>query len=91
MATSTTAAPQDRRYAPTLSILLAISICHLLNDMVQSLITAVYPILKESLRLSFSQLGLVTLTFQITASLLQPFVGLFTDRKPMPNSLVPGM
>lgn len=59
--------------------------------MVQSLITAVYPILKDSLRLSFSQLGLVTLTFQITASLLQPFVGLFTDRRPMPYSLLAGM
>ena len=91
MATSTTAAAPQRNYAPALSILLVISTCHLLNDMVQSLITAVYPILKESLRLSFSQLGLVTLTFQITASLLQPFVGMFTDRKPMPYSLVAGM
>lgn len=80
-----------RRYAPTISILVIISTCHLLNDMVQSLITAVYPILKDSLQLSFSQLGLVTLTFQITASLLQPFVGLFTDKKPMPYSLVAGM
>ena len=91
MASTTTAASPVRPYAPAISILLIISTCHLLNDTVQSLITAVYPILKDSLQLSFSQLGLVTLTFQITASLLQPFVGLFTDRKPMPYSLVAGM
>ena len=91
MATTTSAPTPVQRYAPALSILFVISTCHLLNDMVQSLITAVYPILKNSLQLSFAQLGLVTLTFQITASLLQPFVGLFTDRKPMPYSLVGGM
>ncbi len=91
MSSTTTAPSATRRYAPALSILFVISTCHLLNDMVQSLITAVYPILKDSLQLSFAQLGLVTLTFQVTASLLQPFVGLFTDRKPMPYSLVAGM
>jgi FSR family fosmidomycin resistance protein-like MFS transporter len=73
------------------SILLSISFCHLLNDMMQSLITAVYPILKTSFHLGFAQLGLITLTFQFTASLLQPVVGQFTDRKPQPYSLVFGM
>ena len=91
MSIATTAPSAAKRYSPALSILFVISTCHLLNDMVQSLITAVYPILKDSLQLSFAQLGLVTLTFQVTASLLQPFVGLFTDRKPMPYSLVAGM
>ena len=73
------------------SILGAISACHLLNDMIQSLLPAIYPILKEGFGLSFAQLGLLTFTYQVTASLLQPLVGLFTDRKPMPYSLVFGM
>jgi MFS transporter, FSR family, fosmidomycin resistance protein len=73
------------------SILASISVCHLLNDMMQSLITAVYPILKTSFHLGFAQLGLITLTFQFTASLLQPVVGQYTDRKPQPYSLVFGM
>ena len=73
------------------SILASISFCHMLNDMMQSLITAVYPILKTSFHLGFAQLGLITLTFQFTASLLQPVVGLYTDRKPQPYSLVFGM
>ncbi len=73
------------------SILAAISTCHLLNDMIQSLLPAVYPILKDEFGLSFAQLGLLTFVYQVTASLLQPLVGLFTDRKPMPYSLVFGM
>lgn len=73
------------------AILGAISFCHLLNDMVQSLIPAIYPILKNSFRLDFGQIGLITLTYQITASLLQPFVGIYTDRKPHPYSLPIGM
>nr|WP_246513027.1 MFS transporter [Azospirillum picis] len=73
------------------SVLGAISACHLLNDMIQSLLPAIYPILKDSFGLSFSQLGLLTLTYQVTASLLQPVVGLVTDRRPMPYSLVLGM
>jgi MFS transporter, FSR family, fosmidomycin resistance protein len=72
-------------------ILLAISFSHLLNDMVQSLIPAIYPILKNSFHLDFGQVGLITLTYQITASLLQPFVGTYTDRKPQPYSLPVGM
>lgn len=73
------------------SILAAISACHLLNDMIQSLLPAVYPILKDEFGLSFAQLGLLTFVYQLTASLLQPLVGLFTDRKPMAYSLVFGM
>ena len=72
-------------------ILFAISFSHLLNDTIQSLIPAIYPIIKESYKLSFSQIGLITLTFQLAASLLQPFVGLYTDRKPQPYSLAIGM
>lgn len=73
------------------TVLGAISFCHLLNDMVQSLIPAIYPILKSSFHLDFSQLGLITLTFQLTASLLQPFIGLYADKRPKPYSLVIGM
>ncbi len=72
-------------------ILLMLSVCHLLNDMIQSLLPAIYPLLKTSFALSFAQVGLITLTFQITASLLQPFVGIYTDRRPLPYSLVIGM
>lgn len=73
------------------SILLAISLSHLLNDTMQSLIPSTYPLLKNSLHLDFSQLGLITFCFQLTASLLQPFVGLYTDKKPQPYSLAAGM
>lgn len=73
------------------TILAAISVCHLLNDMIQSLIPAIYPILKDSFRLSFGQIGLITLTYQLTASLLQPMVGLYTDHRPKPFSLPVGM
>ena len=72
-------------------VLAAVSFCHLVNDMIQSLLPSIYPILKASFHLNFSQIGLITLTFQITASLLQPFIGHFTDRKPMPYSLPIGM
>jgi len=74
-----------------LEILLAISFCHLLNDMISSLIPAIYPLLKESYHLDFAEVGLITLTYQLTASLLQPLVGLHTDRRPMPYSLPAGM
>jgi FSR family fosmidomycin resistance protein-like MFS transporter len=72
-------------------ILLAISFSHLLNDSIQSLIPSTYPLFKRSLHLDFGQLGLITFCFQLTASLLQPFVGLYTDRKPQPYSLAGGM
>jgi MFS transporter, FSR family, fosmidomycin resistance protein len=73
------------------SILLALSVSHMLNDTMQSLMPALYPMLKGNLGLSFGEVGLITLAFQLTASLLQPIVGLVTDRRPMPYSLVAGM
>jgi FSR family fosmidomycin resistance protein-like MFS transporter len=72
-------------------VLGALSFSHFLNDMMQSLILAIYPLLKASFSLSFTQIGLITLTYQITASLLQPVVGLYTDRHPKPYSLPVGM
>jgi FSR family fosmidomycin resistance protein-like MFS transporter len=72
-------------------VLGAISFSHFLNDMIQSLILAIYPLLKGNFHLSFAQIGLITLTYQITASLLQPAVGLYTDKHPQPYSLVVGM
>ena len=72
-------------------VLIALSFTHLLNDMIQSLIPAIYPIIKEAYRLDFGQIGLITLTFQVAASLLQPAVGLYTDKHPMPYSMVVGM
>ena len=74
-----------------LPILAAASLGHLLNDTMQSLLPSIYPILKTSYHLNFGQIGLLTLTFQMTASILQPFIGLYTDRKPMPYSLPTGM
>ncbi|SHG09942.1 MFS transporter, FSR family, fosmidomycin resistance protein [Pedobacter caeni] len=72
-------------------ILFAISFSHLLNDTIQSLIPAIYPVIKKSYHLSFSQIGLITLMFQMAASLFQPFVGMYTDKKPQPYSLAIGM
>lgn len=72
-------------------ILFAISFAHLLNDMMQSVIPAVYPLIKDEFRLTFTEIGLITLTFQLTASLLQPFIGFYTDKKPFPMSLTMGM
>ncbi|QQG66606.1 MFS transporter [Desulfobulbus oligotrophicus] len=74
-----------------LKILIAISCSHFLNDLIQSLIPAIYPLLKEGFQLSFTQIGLITLTFQISASLLQPLVGLYTDYRPQPYFLAWGM
>lgn len=73
------------------AVLGAISVCHLLNDMMQSLLPAIYPMLKSNYGLSFAQIGLLTFTFQFTASVLQPLVGLYIDRKPKPYSLAVGM
>ncbi|HEY3433749.1 MAG TPA: MFS transporter [Rhodocyclaceae bacterium] len=72
-------------------VIAAISFAHLLNDMMQSLLIAIYPTLKQELSLSFTQIGLITLTYQITASLLQPLIGLYTDKRPQPYSLPVGM
>ncbi len=74
-----------------LKVLLAISVSHMLNDTIQSLLPALYPLLKAAFKLNFAQVGLITLTFQATASLLQPVVGIYTDRKPKPYSLAIGM
>jgi FSR family fosmidomycin resistance protein-like MFS transporter len=74
-----------------MGILVCVSFCHFLNDMIQSLVPATYPLLKESFHLDFTHIGIVTLTYQLTASLLQPCVGLYTDHKPQPYSLPFGM
>jgi FSR family fosmidomycin resistance protein-like MFS transporter len=68
-------------------VLIAISVCHMLNDTMQSLLSALYPMLKEDYGLAFWQIGLLTLAFQVTASLLQPLIGLYTDKRPLPYSL----
>lgn len=80
-----------RASAPVLSVLTALSFSHLLNDAMQSLIPAIYPILKSALHLDFVHIGLIGLTNQLTASVLQPFVGFYTDRRPQPFSLAAGM
>jgi len=72
-------------------ILASLSFCHLLNDLMQSLLPSVYPMLKQAFGLSFRQIGLITLVSQITASLLQPVIGVYTDRRPQPHSLAVGM
>ncbi|MBU3936031.1 MAG: MFS transporter, partial [Proteobacteria bacterium] len=72
-------------------ILIIISVCHLLNDMMQSLLSALYPLFQSNYGLSFAQIGMITLTFQGTASILQPMVGFFIDRHPRPYSLAVGM
>ncbi len=87
-----TSSHQDQAIEKTVfPILFAISFSHLLNDTIQSLIPAIYPIIKDSYHLSFSQIGLITLTFQLASSILQPFVGSYTDKKPKPYSLAIGM
>ena len=88
---SQTIAAPERSAATAGPVLGAISICHMLNDLLQSLLPAVYPILKGGFDLNFGQIGALTLAYQITASLLQPLVGLFTDKKPLPFSLPFGM
>src|SRR5574338_267697 len=81
----------DALNATTYPVIAAISFSHLLNDMMQSVLLAIYPMLKLGLNLSFAQIGLITLAYQLTASLLQPLIGLYTDRRPMPYSLPVGM
>ena len=72
-------------------VIIALSFCHMLNDMMQSMISALYPMFKTDFALDYTQIGLIALTFQLTAALLQPAVGMMTDRKPMPFSLAVGM
>ncbi|OGQ85779.1 MAG: Fosmidomycin resistance protein [Deltaproteobacteria bacterium RIFOXYD12_FULL_56_24] len=73
------------------AILIMISVCHLLNDMMQTLLSAIYPLLQSNYGLSFAQIGIITLTFQGTASILQPMIGFYIDRNPRPYSLAMGM
>ncbi|MCU0987377.1 MAG: MFS transporter [Acetobacteraceae bacterium] len=91
MTSPTLAAGAPPRATTNLAIILSLSFCHLLNDTMQSLLPALYPILKDQFSLDFTQIGLLTLAFQVTASLLQPAVGLYTDRNPMPYSMAAGM
>lgn len=83
--------PQAAITQTVFPILFTISFTHLLNDMMQAVIPSIYPLIKDRFQLSFTQIGLITFTFQLTASLLQPFVGFYTDRHPRPYSLAIGM
>src|SRR5436190_5394374 len=84
-------APRRAADVTTFSIILALSFSHFLNDMIQSLVPALYPMLKGSYGLSFAQIGLITLTMQVASSVLQPAIGLFADHRPQPYSLAVGM
>jgi FSR family fosmidomycin resistance protein-like MFS transporter len=88
---STAPAAPAARAKTFFGVLGALSTSHMINDMMQSLILAMYPILKGDFHLSFAQVGLITLTYQLTASLLQPLIGLYTDKRPLPYSLPCGM
>lgn len=85
------AAASTTKARTSFGILGAISLSHLLNDMIQSLILAIYPLLQSEFSLTFMQIGMITLTFQLASSLLQPVVGYWTDKYPMPWSLPIGM
>lgn len=87
MSQNTYAIGRSEAAPTTLAVLVSLSFCHLLNDMIQSLVPAIYPLLKASYGLDFAQIGLITLAFQLTASLGQPLVGYYTDRRPTPFSL----
>lgn len=94
--TATSIAPPARASLPSaqataFTVILAVSFCHGINDIMQSLLPAIYPLLKENYGLDFWQIGLLTFTFQVTASLLQPIIGMITDKRPMPYSLPYGM
>ncbi len=90
-ATAVPAGPASGADTTTFAIILSLSFCHMLNDMMQSMVPAIYPILKANYSLDFAQIGLITMAFQFTASMLQPLVGLYTDRHPKPYSLPIGM
>ncbi len=91
MTVAAVAAPVGGRSQTTLSIIIAVSVCHLINDIMQSMLMAIYPLLKENYSLDYVQIGLLTFTFQVTASLLQPAIGIYTDKRPLPYSLPIGM
>jgi FSR family fosmidomycin resistance protein-like MFS transporter len=86
-----TQAPAASAAGPVYGIIAAISLCHALNDLMQSLVPSLYPVLKSAYALDFGQVGLIQLVFMLTASVLQPFVGIYTDRRPLPFSLPMGM
>jgi len=90
---TTTTLPQAATAAQktAFAVIFAVALCHGINDIMQSLLTAIYPILKASYGLDFVQLGLLTLVFQCTASLLQPLIGIYTDKRPLPYSIAAGM
>ena len=90
-APSATTAAATSQQTLVMSMLGAVAFVHLLNDLIQAMLPAIYPMLKDEFSLNYTQVGLITLTFQCTASLLQPWIGLYTDRKPMPFLLPAGM
>lgn len=83
--------PESSPDDTAIKVLFALSVSHLLNDTIQAVLPSIYPVLKQSFSLTFGQVGLITLTYQVTASLLQPVVGTYTDRRPLPYSLPVGM
>jgi MFS transporter, FSR family, fosmidomycin resistance protein len=85
------AAPSPALPGPAVPVLVALTACHLINDLLQALLPALYPMLKTGFRLEFWQIGMITFTNQVTSSLLQPFVGMYTDRRPHPYALPVGM
>ena len=82
---------QDAIRGTAYTVLFAISLAHLLNDAIQSVVPAIYPIVKEDFSLTFAQIGVITFVFQMTSSILQPFVGRYADRHPSPYALTAGM
>jgi FSR family fosmidomycin resistance protein-like MFS transporter len=88
MASTTLTSPSER---PLMPVLLALSVAHLLNDLIQSMIPAIYPVIKNTYDLNFTHIGLITLAFQVTSSILQPAFGYLTDRRPWPYAMVAGM
>ena len=88
---NTAAEAHHRPETTAIAVLGALSFCHFLNDMMQSLLPAMYPMLKTGLALDFGQIGLITLVYQVTASLFQPLVGMYTDKRPLPYALACGM
>ena len=88
---TTTASPPAQTSPLVLRIIGAVALAHLINDLIQAVLPSIYPMLKAKYDLTFTQIGLITLTFQMTASLLQPWVGYYTDRHPNPLLLPAGM
>jgi MFS transporter, FSR family, fosmidomycin resistance protein len=91
LGSSPSASPSAAASGTVLAVILAVSFCHMINDIMQSLLAAIYPMLKTDFHLDFWQIGLLTMAFQVTASLLQPLIGMYTDKRPLPYSLPIGM